>query len=70
VTSTRRPAHCDGRQGDTVHAVGERVGNQLSAAERQPRLASAAGPGERQQTHVLTHEQCGDRGKLVLSADE
>ena len=39
-------------------------------ADRQPRLADAARPGQRQQPHVVAPQQRADRGDLALAADE
>ena len=51
-------------------AVEEPVGHLGCGLERQPRLARAAWPGERQEPYVVAGEELNHLGQLVLPAQE
>ncbi len=60
----------DRRQRDEEHALGEVLDELGGSLQREPGLARAARPGERQQTHVLPPQSLGDRSQLALAPDQ
>ena len=58
------------RQPDECAAVGERRGGPANRLDRQPRLSRAERAGPDEQPDVLTLEQCGQLGKLVVAAEK
>ena len=57
------------REVDEVDAVGERLGELVPGLEREPRLADAAGPGERHQPRAAA-QQLRQLGELGRAPDE
>ena len=54
----------DRRKGDEQHAIRERVLDVSGDREREPGLADAAWPGQRDEAHVGAEEEVGSGGDL------
>ena len=58
------------RERDERHSPREVGAHVLGHADREPRLAGAAGPGQRDEPHLAAQQQLADRGSLGLAPDQ
>ena len=52
------------------HTVRELTGDGGGGLNREPRLANAAGSGQRHQRDIVAQQQGADRGHFLLAADQ
>ncbi len=60
----------DRGEADEPHPIGEGRGDLGGHGLRQPGLAHPAGPGQRQQPHIVAAQEAGDGRHLALPADQ